>query len=71
MKAIRGTVIDFPITLEELQAISNELHGRKSIRFKNEDKWTGQKHIHLRDRIDNAILLLTSEPSPNNDDEGE
>ena len=68
MKAIRGTEIDFPITLEELQAISNELHGRKAVRFKTDDHWTGQKHMHLRDRIDRAIELLTSDPTPNNDD---
>lgn len=69
MNLIKGTEVNFPISLEELQALSDELHGRKAIRMNPDATWTGQKHMELRDRIDRAISLVQASPIPDNDQE--
>ena len=55
-----NTIVPLTVTLDELQAISNLLHGNNHIRYDSEDPWTAEKLIRLRAHIDN--VLFTHKP---------
>jgi len=55
------SVINFPLSLEELEAFSDLLHGRSSIRFSPDETWTAEKMMDLRTRVDAELCLLKAE----------
>lgn len=71
MNLIKGNEVNFPLSLEELQALSNQMHGHTQVRLNPDNKWTGQKHMDLRSRIDANIALILASPVPHNDIEVE
>lgn len=61
MGVANDRVINLPLNLEELDAISNLLHGRAHIRFNPDDKWTAIKLMDLRTRVDAELALAKAE----------
>lgn len=57
----KRTEVLIPMTLEELQALSDKLHDRGSIRFNPDNPWTAEKSLAFRTRIDAELALLVAE----------
>lgn len=53
---------DTPLTLEEVQAISDALHGRTQIRFDPDASWTANKKLAFLQIIDAELALLKAKP---------
>lgn len=49
------------LSLEQLQAISNGLHGRGQVRFDPENQWTALKLIDLMAIVDTELSVLKAE----------
>lgn len=56
--AANNEEIIFPLTQLELQAISDLLHKRTTIRFDPDAPWTGENMIEFRTRVDAELALL-------------
>jgi hypothetical protein len=54
-------VNDTPLTLEEVQAISDCMHGKTTIRFDPDATWTALKKINLLQTIDAELALMKAE----------
>jgi hypothetical protein len=52
---------DTPLTLEQVQAISDALHGRTQIRFDPDLSWTANKKLTLLSTIDAELALMKAE----------
>lgn len=52
---------DTPLTLEEVQAISDCMHGKTTIRFNPDANWTALKKITLLQAIDTELALMKAE----------
>lgn len=49
------------LSVEEMQALSDYVHGRKQIRMDPNATWTAEKHIALCAHIDGELALLKAE----------
>jgi hypothetical protein len=61
---VHEPVAVLPFTLEQLQAISDSLHGRTQVRYNPDQTWTGEKLLSLMTVIDAELALLKAE-APN------
>ena len=52
---------DTPLTLEQVQAISDALHGRTKIKFDSDSSWTANKKLFLLSMIDAELALIKAE----------
>lgn len=52
---------DTPLTVEEVQAISDCMHGKTQIRFDPDATWTALKKINLLQSIDAELALIKAE----------
>lgn len=50
------------VNKEELQAISDSLHGRHHIRFNPDEKWTAVKKLELLAHVDAELVLANAVP---------
>ena len=57
----KRTEVLFPITLEEMRALSDLVHDRKSVRFNPDRPWTAEKALAFRQRVDAELALLEAE----------
>ncbi len=60
MTEANNKIVDLSISVDELQAISNLLHGTNHIRYDSTDPWTAEKLIRLRNHIDNVLFVHQS-----------
>ena len=60
----KRTEVLFPMTVEEMEALSDLVNNRKSIRFNPDHTWTGEKAIIFQQRVDAELALLKAEVSP-------
>lgn len=62
MAQINGVpVAVIPLTLEQLQAISDSLSGKRQVRMNPEETWTALKHMELTAVINSELALLKAE----------
>ncbi len=54
-------IVNLPLNVEELDAISSLLHGRAHVRFNPEETWTAEKMMELRTRVDIELALMRAE----------
>lgn len=57
----KRTEVLFPMTVEEMRALSDLVHDRKSIRFNPDRPWTAEKALAFRQRVDAELALLEAE----------
>lgn len=50
-----------PLSLEQLQAISDSLHGKHKVRMNPDDPWTALKLLDLLTIVDSELALLKAE----------
>lgn len=55
-----------PLTLEQLQAMSDYLHGRRQVRMNPDETWTALKHMDLCAMVDAELALLKAEAALQN-----
>lgn len=57
----KRTEVLFPMSLEEMEALSDLVNNRKSIRFNPDHTWTAEKAITFQQRVDAELALLRAE----------
>lgn len=60
----KRTEVLFPMSLEEMEALSDLVNNRKSIRFNPDHTWTAEKAITFQQRLDAELALLKAEVPP-------
>lgn len=54
-------VATIPFNLEQLQAVSDSLSGKRQVRMNPEETWTALKHMELLNVINAELALLRAE----------
>ena len=64
---VNGEVIGIlPLSLEQLQAVSDSLHGKHKVRMNPDDPWTALKLLNLLTIVDSELALLKAETALKN-----